>query len=326
MNNTETAKKLVDRMLETIEKEGVLPWTKPWTTRGPRSVEVIDGYTTVTVPVQHWSRSGKPYQGINNLLLNMAGKHGEMITFNQCKAEGGRIKKGAKSAVIVFWNMIKKEKDEIDPETGKKIVITIPVLKTYNVFSVDTDVEGLEAKHHPAPQVITIPRTHLEPVAGIDESAYNQAAESIIADYVARAQTLRLDRLGNSDRAYYSPSTDSVVVPNVTQFSQIAEFYSTLFHELAHSTGHASRLNRFAGDGAIAAFGDESYSREELVAEISAATILSTLGLESGNSFRNSAAYVKHWSEHIAKDPMMFVVAASRAEKAVALILGQAAA
>lgn len=77
---------------------------------------------------------------------------------------------------------------------------------------------------------------------------------------------------------------------------------------------------------AIAAFGDESYSREELVAEISAATILSTLGLESGNSFRNSAAYVQHWSEHIAKDPMMFVAAAGRAEKAVALILGQAAA
>ena len=201
MNNNEIAKKVVDRMLETIEKEGVLPWAKPWTT-GTRSVEVIDGYTTVTVPVQHWSRSGRPYQGINNLLLNMAGKHGEMITFNQCKAEGGRIKKGAKSAVIV---------------------VTIPVLKTYNVFSVETDVEGLEPKHSPAPQVITIPLTHLEPVAGIDESAYDAAAEAIIADYVARAQTLRLDRLGSSDRAYYSPVTDSVVVPNVTQFSRIEE-------------------------------------------------------------------------------------------------------
>ena len=322
MNNNEIAKKVVDRMLDTIQAEGVLPWTKPWTT-GSRSVEVIDGWTTVTVPVTHWSRNGKPYQGINPLLLNFAGKRGEMITFNQCKAEGGRIKKGAKSAVIVFWNMITKETDELD-ENGNKIVKKIPVLKTYNVFSVEDDCEGLEVKHHPEPVEIKIPLTHLEPVAGgIDEGAYDPAAESIVAGYLNRAQTLRLDREGSSDRAYYSPTLDRIVVPNVTQFSQVEEFYSTLFHELGHSTGHASRLNRFgAGDGA-AAFGDESYSREELVAEITAASILNTLGLESGNSFRNSAAYVKSWSEHIKNDPMMFITAAGRAEKAIDLILGQ---
>lgn len=321
MNNNEIAKKVVDRMLETIEAEGIMPWSKPWTT-GSRSVEIIDGWTEITVPVQHWSRSGKPYTGINPMLLELSGKMGEMITFNQCKAEGGRIKKGAKSATILYWNMVKKVTDAVD-EDGNKIVVTIPMLKTYNVFSVETDCEGLEVKHHPEPQTIRIPLTHLEPVSGIDASSYDEAAEAIIAGYLKRAQTLRLDREGSSDRAYYSPMADRVVVPNVTQFGKIEEFYSTLFHELGHSTGHASRLNRFAGPDAIAAFGDESYSREELVAEITAASILSTLGMESGNSFRNSAAYVKHWSEHIKSDPMMFVTAAGRADKAIALILGQ---
>ena len=108
---------------------------------------------------------------------------------------------------------------------------------------------------------------------------------------------------------------------NITQYDEPAEYYSTLFHELGHSTGHASRLNRFTGDAAAAAFGSESYSREELVAEITAASILNELGLESGNTFRNSAAYVKSWSEHIKNDPMMFVTACGKAEKAVDLIL-----
>lgn len=319
MNNNEIAKKVVDRMLETIAAEGVLPWTKPWT-KGEPSVQIFDGYTEVKVPVRFWSRSGKPYQGINVLLLSMSGHVGEFITWNQAKAEGGSIRKGAKSHPILFWSMIHKETDKLD-ENGEKVVKLIPVLKYYNVFSLD-DVDGLEPKHQPEPEVIRIPHWHSEPVEGIDAAAYDPAAESIIVDYVTRCGTLSLEREGSSDRAYYSPALDEVVVPNVTQFAAVEEFYSTLFHELGHSTGHVSRLNRFSGKDAAAAFGDESYSREELVAEITAASILSTLGMETGNSFRNSAAYVKHWSEHIENDPMMFVSAAARAEKAVSLILG----
>ena len=323
MNNKEVAQKIVDRMIEAINQGGTLPWVKPWTT-DKSSVQILDGYTTVTVPVKFWSRSGKPYQGINNLLLNVCGKRGEMITFKQCKAEGGRIKKGAKAAPIVFWNMLRKETDELDEEGNKKVVI-IPILKEYKVFSVEDDCEGLEVKHHPDPVEIKIAKWHHEPVEGIDESAYNPAAEAVIAGYLSRSGGLSLDRLGATDRAYYSPALDQVVVPNVMQFSQIEEYYSTLFHELGHSTGHSSRLDRFSGKEANAAFGSESYSREELVAEITAASILCTLGMESGNSFRNSAAYVKSWSSHIKDDPMMFITAAGRAEKAIQMILGEAA-
>lgn len=326
MNNNEIAKRVVDRMLDTIKTEGCLPWTKPWTT-GRSTIRVLDGYTEVTIPVRFWSRAGKPYQGINVLLLAMSGHTGEFATFHQIQSEGGKVKKGAKSHTILYWNMIRKETDELDEDGNKKVKV-IPVLKYYNVFSLD-DVEGLEAKHHPADEVIRIPQYHYEPIDGADEidpESYDQTAEAIIAGYVDRCQTLRLDREGVSDRAYYSPLLDQVVVPKVTQFSDVAEYYSTLFHELGHSTGHSSRLNRFSGKDAAAAFGDESYSREELVAEITAASILTTLGMETGNSFRNSAAYVKSWSEHIANDPMMFVSAAGKAEKAIDLILHTATA
>lgn len=321
--NQEIAQRVVDRMLEAIKTEGRLPWTKPWSDR-PNSIRVIDGYTEVTIPVKYWSRSGKPYSGINTLLLSMSGHTGEFITFNQAKAEGGTVRKGAKGHTILYWNMLHKETDEVD-DHGDKIVKVIPILKYYTVFSLD-DVDGLESKHNPEPIVVRFPEWHYEPVEGIDEGSYDPAAEAIVAGYIDRCKTLRLECKGNSDRAYYSPAFDQVVVPNITQFSDVAEYYSTLFHELGHSTGHASRLNRFTGKDANAAFGSESYSREELVAEITAASILTTLGMETGNSFRNSAAYVKSWSEHIKNDPMMFVSAAGKAEKAIDLILGGAAA
>lgn len=325
MNNKEVAQKVVDRMLETIRAEQVLPWTKPWSYgTGERRVQVVDGYTEIEVPVNYWGRSGAAYHGVNVLTLRLFGRPGEYITFAQAKKEGGKVRKGAKGLPIVYWSMIKKETGEVD-DHGDPIIRTIPLLKYYTVFHL-SDVEGLEQKHQPEPEVIRVPQWHYETIdGGIDPTNYDPAAEAIIADYLRRAQTLRLECGAESDRAYYSPAFDRVVVPNITQFAQTGEYYSTLFHELGHSTGHASRLNRFTGAGAIAAWGDENYSREELVAEITAASILSTLGLESTESFRNSAAYIKGWSEHIQKDPMMFITAAGKAEKAYDLIMGTAA-
>ena len=334
MNNKETAQKLVDRMVELINKQGFLPWSKPWSADDQHPTRtVVDGYDVIEIPVKHWSRAGRPYNGINNDLLAMDGKKGEMITFAQCKAEGGKVKKGAKASTIVYWNFIHRTEDELD-ENGKPVLnadgtvkqreVKIPVLKEYKVFSVEQDCEGLKTKHHPAPIVLRIPQCHVEAVDGLDCSNYDATAEAVIASYISRSNGLRLNRDDVGDRAFYRQFDHSVTVPRVTQYSDIAEYYSTMFHELGHSTGHPSLLNRFTGKDACAAFGSESYSREELVAEITAATILSTLGLESGNSFRNSAAYVKDWASHIKDDPMMYVTAASRADKAIALILNSA--
>jgi hypothetical protein len=96
------------------------------------------------------------------------------------------------------------------------------------------------------------------------------------------------------------------------------EYYSTAMHELAHSTGHETRLNRLHG---VAAFGDEVYSTEELTAEICAASVLATLGIDTAGTLRNSAAYVQSWLKALRNDKKMIVVAAARAEKALQMLL-----
>ena len=122
------------------------------------------------------------------------------------------------------------------------------------------------------------------------------------------------------DRAFYRPTTDEIVLPIRKQFVSTAEYYSTLFHELAHSTGHSSRLNRL---DKIAAFGSDVYSKEELVAEIGAAALVNHCGLETSTSFRNNTAYIQNWLSVLKGDKRFIVSAAGKAEKAVNLILNK---
>ena len=123
------------------------------------------------------------------------------------------------------------------------------------------------------------------------------------------------------DRAFYRPTTDSITLPLMAQFTATAEYYSTAFHELTHSTGHASRLNRLEK---VAFFGTEAYSKEELVAEIGASALVNHAGLETSRSLRNSVAYIQNWLSVLKNDKRFIVSAWGKAEKAVNLILGTA--
>lgn len=312
MNNKEIAQKVCDRILEVINAGGSLPWVKPWN-RKPDMVKVVDGYTEVVLQPRAWNRNGVQYKGVNTYL-----PVGEYITFSQCKKEGGSVKKGCHGWPVVYWNFIEKEsKDEATGEVKKE---TIPVLKYYTVFNVD-DCEGIKRKHSPEATTVRIENAHYIPVKGNDN--LNEAAEAVISGYLDRAgEGFKLNREDVSDRAFYSPSGDYVTVPCRAQYSDYNEYYSTLFHELVHSTGHKSRLNRFTGKAANAAFGSTEYSKEELVAEIGSASVLNSIGLESANSFRNSAAYIKSWSEKIKSDPLCYVSAANKAQAAFDLLLG----
>ena len=312
LNNKAVAQKVVDRLVELVESGESLPWVKPWN-RKPNTVTVVDGVKTVTINPTAWNRKGQPYKGANTYL-----PAGEYITFAQCKAEGGQVKKGAKGFPVVYWNF--QAVTKVDPTTGEEKEDKIPFLKYYTVFRVE-DCDGIKQKHNPAPYTVEMPITHDEPVEGYGE--LNSTAESIIADYINRAGNgFHVNRNEKSDRAYYSPAMDYVTVPMREQFAALPEFYSTLFHELGHSTGHKSRLNRFTGKAACASFGSQEYSKEELVAESTAATILNAIGMEEANTFRNSAAYVKSWASHIKADPMMYITATTRAQAAVDMILG----
>lgn len=312
MNNKQVAQKVVDRIVEMIEAGESLPWVKPWN-RKVNTVTIVDGIKTITVYPTAWNRKGVMYKGANTYL-----PAGEYITFKQAQAEGGSVKKGAKGWPVVYWNFIEKEV----VEDGQKKKEVIPILKYYTVFRVE-DCEGIEQKHFPSPTTMEIPITHDEVVEDENGNDLNATAEAIITDYINRAGNgFKVNRDRVSDRAFYSPMQDYVTVPMRGQFAAETEFYSTLFHELGHSTGHSTRLNRFTGKAACAAFGSEEYSKEELVAEATAATILNAIGMEEANTFRNSAAYIKGWASHIKADPLMYVSAATKAQAAVDLIMG----
>ena len=197
--------------------------------------------------------------------------------------------------MVVFWKWVEQE----DEETGE--VKQVPFLRYYNVFHID-QCEGLTAKHMPQ-----MPAT-----ANAD-----QKAEAMIAEYIQRSGVRLKHQEG--DRAFYTPSADCITLPLLAQFAETAEYYSTAFHELTHSTGHQSRLNRLEK---VAFFGTEAYSKEELVAEIGASALVNHAGLETASSFRNSAAYIQNWLKVLRDDKRFIVSASGKAEKAVNLILG----
>lgn len=280
-------KEVTDRIIEQLE-QGIIPWRRPWT-----------GVTTGAISHE----TGRPYSLINQLLLV---RPGEYITFMQCKKEGGKVKKGAKARWIVFWKVNVKQvvNENGDPqidEEGKPVIKGRPVLKYYNVFHID-DCEGIKAKY-PDPELIK----HAEP---------EQEAEEVLQGYLQR-EKINLEHV-RGNRAFYRPSTDSITLPLIEQFPDTAEYYSTAFHEAAHSTGHKSRLNRITD---VAAFGSEDYSKEELCAEISSACILHAIGMETKESFTNSAAYIQSWLKALKNDKTMIIGAAARADKAVKMIL-----
>lgn len=282
--NKKICEMVTNRLIEELEK-GIIPWERPW-----HGGEGAISHST-----------GKHYSLLNQFIL---ARNGEYITFNQCKAEGGKVKKGAKGMPVVFWKQIVVE--DTDPLTGEKKQKRVPMLRYYTVFHID-DCEGISAKY----ATDAAPRIHANPDA---------EAEAIVTDY-AKRERMTINRTEASNRAFYSPTFDYVTVPTIEQFDATAEYYGTLFHEITHSTGHSSRLARFEGNAKNAAFGSTEYSKEELVAEIGAASLVNHCGLETRSSFRNSAAYIQSWLEALRNDPTMIVAAAGKAEKAINYIL-----
>lgn len=275
---------VTSRILKEME-QGVIPWHKPW-------MDVRSGaYNRI---------SKNSYSLLNQMLLS---RRGEYATFRQWTSLGGRIKKGAKSEMVVFWKLLTSTSTDDD---GEPITKKTPLLRYYNVFHV-TDVDGVEPLK--AEQLYdTLP---------------DSDAEEILQDYVRREGITLETELSN--RAYYSPSSDVIHLPEIGQYENASDYYSVAFHEATHSTGHASRLARFTGSASVAPFGSEDYSKEELIAELGSAAILNTLGLETKNTFSDSTAYIQNWMQVLRNDERFIVSASSRADKAVSLILGREA-
>ena len=273
---------VTEQILTHLDK-GIIPWKKPWSTkiRLPRNLV-----------------TGKKYRGINVWLL-LASSYASpyWLTFNQARNLGGTIKKGEKSSIVVYWNF--NEVDELNIRTGEVEHKKTPFLKYYRVFNVH-QCEG-----------ITFPDQREE-----DKTDPQEEAEVLVNGYKGSPEIKH-----GFARACYNPVEDLVKMPNKSDFINSKEYYSTLFHELVHSTGHESRLNRETMI-TLAAFGSKSYAREELIAEMGAA-YLCGISCITQATIENSAAYIQGWRDTISKDSKLVVLAAAQAQKAVNHIIGQ---
>lgn len=274
---------VTDRIVSQLE-QGVIPWRMPWSGGFNGAVS----YTT-----------GRPYSFLNQMLL---GESGEYLTFNQVKTLGGNVKKGAKSRLVVFYKpLVLKSKDTDASQDGKtdEHQRIIQMLRYYHVFHIK-DTEGIESKLKQQDE------RHHDPIAEADSAA---------DEYVSRNAPLRLI-ITSSNKAFYSPSDDSVTVPELDQYDVKEEFYSTLFHELTHSTMTKERCDRKQPEG-FSFFGSHEYSKEELVAEMGAAMSLKRLGIDCDKAFTNSVGYIQSWLKKLRNDKKFVVWAAGKAEQAV---------
>jgi antirestriction protein ArdC len=264
---------VTEQVIRQLE-QGTAPWRKPWRAEPPCNLV-----------------SGKPYRGINPFLLASQGYGSRYwVTFNQAKKLGGFVKKGEKSSIVTFWN-IGEEKIVKDAQ-GKDRKSKPILLRYYSVFNVE-QTENIMDKlglGHASARVPNI-----------------AACESIVKG-MPNAPAMQQDA-----RAWYRPSNDTIGMPSKALFHSAEEFYSTLFHELVHSTGHASRVGR-DGIEHIEQFGSESYSKEELIAEMGAAMLCGVTGI-APRTIENSAAYLKCWIERLRGDSKLLVSAASQAQK-----------
>lgn len=271
----------------TMLDAGVVPWRSP-----------ILGRSSAGHPKN--LDSGKKYRGVNVFLLAFTSyaqgyESSYWMTYNQAKQRGGNVKKGEKSSMVVFWKQLEAK----DRQTGEDK--KIPLLRYYNVFNV-AQIDGITA-----PDVVPFTPTDFNPI---------EAADSIVKGYDGCPVIEH-----GGQKAYYRPGADTVKMPEATRFASSEEYYSTLFHELAHSTGHSTRLDRGL-DSDPKPFGSPEYGREELVAEMAAAFLGGEAGIKPA-VIDNQAAYIGGWLKQIKEDKKLVIAAAGAAQRAADWIRGE---
>ncbi len=273
---------ITDRITKQLEA-GTVPWQKPW----------IGGSAQNLV-------SKKEYRGINPFLLACAGYASPYwVSYKQAQDLGGTVKKGEKGFPVVFWKWLdKKDPDAQEGEISSRDK-RVPMLRYYTVFNAEAQCEGVKT---PATETRTFVPIH--------------ACATVVCGY---KNGPTIDHA--EPRAYYRPGTDSINMPKPELFRSPEEYYSTIFHEMTHSTGHANRLNRSTLTD-MCPFGSTNYSKEELVAEMGAAFLCGHAGIEN-KTIDNSAAYLASWLKQLRKDPKLVILAAAQAQKASDHILGK---
>lgn len=296
---------VTDKVVALLENKLEKRWDKPW-------IAIGDGTPSHNMFTKHY------YRGVNQFLLALGNFTGESeyktnryATFNQIKQNGGTVTKGSKSTPIIYYSPIRidehgkyySEERYNGMSPAQRVAIglrKIPMVKQFNVFNVE-QTEGL------APEYYALP-----PQQAFTEMQQDDRAEDLLK--------LATDKMGvkltikESNRAYYSPSRDEIVLPLREQFKGVAgRFYNTATHELLHST--AKRLERPIGGS----FGSPEYAKEELIAELGAAFNCAALGLEL--DITDNAAYLQSWLGVLKADKKAIVHCAAAAQRASDFIL-----
>lgn len=292
------------RVLEQLEA-GTVPWRRPWATSGngmPRNLA-----------------TGCAYRGANIVLLWMTAFGSPWwLTYKQAKALGGQVRRGEHHTPIMVWKRTvrqlntpaklaraRKEQRRITTDQRGRPVCIVVFSRLYRGFNVE-QIDGLEGH----PDLQPVPDTDWDPLAVCEQTVSGYPDGPAI-------------QVGGQ-RAFYQPSSDQIRMPDHGRFTDATDWYVTLFHELGHSTGAASRLNRPDLTDAPA-FGSVGYAREELTAELSAAMLCAHCRIDGPPLNDQQAAYVDHWRRQVTDDPRLVVIAAQRAQRACDLILNRPA-
>ena len=283
---------VTDLIIEKLE-QGIIPWRKPWNDYGP-AVNCV---------------TRKPYRGINQLMLNGLHVKPFYLTFKQAILLGGRIKKGAQSIPVTYWNVVYRDKEtlrSVHPENVNSYpadtIVKTAFLKYYRVFNID-DVLHVD---------VDIP----EFAPKVDHNSIERC-DTVLLEMKDRPEIRHKE-----NQAYYHPVYDFINMPPIELFKTSELYHSILHHELIHSVGHPKRLNRFEHNE-ISAFNSINYSKEELIAEIGAAFLNGHTGILNEDTLNDSAAYIQGWLNKLRNDKKFIVEASAKAQKAVDYILNK---
>lgn len=285
---------------ESNKTTGKWGWHYKWT-RGNQFVAKVG------------EEDGKPIRGEDFYTIKSVGKNaageikwvedtdGKVWLIDEVVDPKYGVRKGEKGTSIIFWKPIESiAKDEAGRpviENGVPVMRRAFILRCYSVFNV--------GQCHLPDHVLE--KTIIDPMEPID---HDQIADDTVKAYLGDLGGPTMKHAG--DRACYSPKQDMVTVPLMDKFHSTGGYYSTVFHELVHSTGHESRLKRFEP----ASFGSDPYAREELVAEMGASMMVGVCGLTHEDEIQNAAAYIHNWMQRIKDDATLLVTAAAQAQRA----------
>ncbi|MEO2091113.1 MAG: zincin-like metallopeptidase domain-containing protein [Gemmataceae bacterium] len=283
---TDIRQQVTTRIVDAL-RAGTPPWRRPWRNDVTNVGFAANGAT------------GHTYRGVNALLLSLAGYECRWwATYAQIRALGGRVRTGEHSTRIVFYRRVERAVGAT--ADGDEVLDTFPLLRTYSVFNIE-QTDGLER---------LLPRP-CEPRAFVPFAQ----AEAVLA---ASGADIRY----GGRKAEYDPERDFIRLPDRGAFAAPHDFYGTAFHELAHWTGHTSRLDRLSKN---ARFGSTAYAREELVAEIGGCFLSAEIGIpQSDGDLTNHAAYLNSWLKILGNDPTAIFIAASQASAAAGFLFSHA--